>query len=153
MDEAFSALDPLIRTQMQDLLLALQSKLNKTIVFITHDLGEALKLGDNIAILKDGKVAQQGDPQEIVMHPSDAYIENFVRDINRARVIRVRSIMQPVMNGEAPDIHVTVDDNLESVLSVMQGDPNGCVGVTQGSELVGTLTVRRLLEALQMPDR
>ncbi len=153
MDEAFSALDPLIRTQMQDLLLELQSKLNKTIVFITHDLDEALKLGDNIAILKDGKVMQQGDPQEIVMHPSDDYIENFVRDINRARVIRARSIMQPVMDGEPPEIQVTVDDNLEGVLSAMQGDPNGCVGVMQGSEWVGTLTVQRLLEALQMPDR
>ena len=85
MDEAFSALDPLIRTDMQDLLLELQVELKKTIVFITHDLDEALKLADHLVILKDGAVIQQGEPQSILMAPSDPYIEDFVSDINRAQ--------------------------------------------------------------------
>lgn len=153
MDEAFSALDPLIRTSMQDLLLELQAKLNKTIMFITHDLDEALKLGDQIAILKDGEVMQKGDPQDIVMNPADDYIENFVRDINRSRVIRARSIMEPIDNGEQFEIQVSCDDNLDSVLSAMQGDPHACVGVAHNFELVGKLTAQKLLEALLLPQR
>jgi glycine betaine/proline transport system ATP-binding protein len=96
MDEAFSALDPLIRTDMQDLLLELQKELHKTIIFITHDLDEALKLADHLVILKDGFVVQQGEPQHILLNPGDPYIEDFVSDINRARVLRVRSIMTPL---------------------------------------------------------
>ena len=87
MDEAFSALDPLIRTDMQDLLLELQNELQKTIIFITHDLDEALKLADYLVILKDGYIVQKGDPQHILLHPNDPYIEDFVSDINRARVL------------------------------------------------------------------
>ena len=150
MDEAFSALDPLIRSSMQDLLLELQTKLNKTIVFITHDLDEALKLGDTIAILNDGMVVQAGDPQDIIMHPADEYIENFVQDINRARVIRARSIMEPVAeaNGANLQSEVAANDNLETVLAAMQGNPDGCVAVTQDGLTVGTITARRMLEVL-----
>ena len=92
MDEAFSALDPLIRTDMQAILLDLQSELHKTIVFITHDLDEALKLGDNIAILRDGEMVQKGSPQQIVLKPADDYVRAFIRDINRGRVVRVSSV-------------------------------------------------------------
>ena len=150
MDEAFSALDPLIRTSMQDLLLDLQTKLNKTIVFITHDLDEALKLGDTIAILNDGMVVQAGDPQDIIMHPANEYIENFVQDINRARVIRARSIMEPVASANGADLQgeVAANDNLEVVLAAMQGNPDGCVGVTQDGQTVGAITARRMLEVL-----
>ena len=150
MDEAFSALDPLIRSSMQDLLLELQTKLNKTIVFITHDLDEALKLGDTIAILNDGMVVQAGDPQHIIMHPADEYIENFVQDINRARVIRARSIMEPVAaaNGGSLQSEVAASDTLETVLAAMQGNPDGCVAVTQDGLTVGTITARRMLEVL-----
>ena len=90
MDEAFSALDPLIRSDMQNLLLELQMELHKTIIFITHDLDEALKLADHLVILKDGAIVQQGEPQDILLNPADPYIEDFVGDINRARVLRVR---------------------------------------------------------------
>ena len=150
MDEAFSALDPLIRTSMQDLLLELQTKLSKTIVFITHDLDEALKLGDTIAILNDGRVVQTGDPQDIIMRPANEYIENFVQDINRARVIRARSIMEPAAaaNGDSPQAEVEANDNLEAVLAAMQGNPDGCVAVTQDGLTVGTITARRMLEVL-----
>ncbi|GLR06515.1 ABC transporter ATP-binding protein [Vibrio hyugaensis] len=95
MDEAFSALDPLIRSEMQDQLIELQEKLHKTIIFITHDLDEALRLGDRIAILKDGELVQQGSPDEILLQPADEYVEAFVKDVNRARALTVETVMQP----------------------------------------------------------
>ncbi len=98
MDEAFSALDPLIRSEMQDQLIDLQSKLQKTIVFITHDLDEALRLGDRIAILKDGALVQVGKPEEILLQPATDYVEAFVRDVNRARALTVETVMQPPVN-------------------------------------------------------
>jgi glycine betaine/proline transport system ATP-binding protein len=93
MDEAFSALDPLIRREMQDELVRLQRKLHKTIVFITHDLDEALRLGDRIGILKDGEMAQIGCPEEILLNPADAYVSAFVQNVNRARVLRTEMVM------------------------------------------------------------
>lgn len=95
MDEAFSALDPLIRSEMQDQLIELQEKLHKTIVFITHDLDEALRLGDRIAILRDGVLVQQGEPVDILLHPADDYVEAFVKDVNRARALTVETVMKP----------------------------------------------------------
>ena len=95
MDEAFSALDPLIRSGMQDQLMELQQRLRKTIVFITHDLDEALRLGDRIAILKDGRVSQIGRPEEILLDPADDYVAAFVGDVNRARVLTVAKAMEP----------------------------------------------------------
>src|SRR6056297_3182047 len=93
MDEAFSALDPLIRTNMQDELLDLQEKVHKTILFITHDLDEALKLGDRIAIMKDGKVVQIGTPEEILTNPADDYVKAFVENVDRGDIVTARSIM------------------------------------------------------------
>ena len=93
MDEAFSALDPLIRREMQDELIRLQQELHKTIIFITHDLDEALRLGDRIAILKDGRLVQIGTPIEIITQPADDYVEAFVRDVNRARVLTAKVVM------------------------------------------------------------
>lgn len=95
MDEAFSALDPLIRSEMQDQLIELQQKLHKTIIFITHDLDEALRIGDRIAILKDGEMVQQGAPEEILLHPATDYVEAFVKDVNRARALTVETVMNP----------------------------------------------------------
>ncbi|NOQ50704.1 MAG: betaine/proline/choline family ABC transporter ATP-binding protein [Desulfuromonadaceae bacterium] len=93
MDEAFSALDPLIRREMQDELLALQSRLNKTIVFITHDLDEALKLGDKIIILKDGEIVQQGSPEEILTRPANEYVARFIEDVDVSKVLTAQSVM------------------------------------------------------------
>ena len=95
MDEAFSALDPLIRVDMQTILLDLQKDIRKTIVFITHDLDEALRLGDQIAILRDGCMVRQGTGQEIVLNPADGYIESFVEHVNRSKVLRLGSVMEP----------------------------------------------------------
>jgi glycine betaine/proline transport system ATP-binding protein len=96
MDEAFSALDPLIRSELQEQLILLQEKLHKTIIFITHDLDEALRIGDRIAILKDGKLIQEGAPADILLTPADDYVESFVKDVNRARALTVQTVMQPV---------------------------------------------------------
>ena len=93
MDEPFSALDPLIRREMQLELLSLQSKLQKTIIFITHDINEAFKLGDRVAVMKDAKIVQVGTPEEIIESPSNEYIEDFVRDIDRTKIIQAKNIM------------------------------------------------------------
>ena len=95
MDEAFSALDPLIRRQMQDELMAIQAKLHKTILFITHDLNEALRLGNRVCILRDGKVIQIGTPEEILTEPADGYVAEFVQDVDQGRVIDVGKVMHP----------------------------------------------------------
>jgi glycine betaine/proline transport system ATP-binding protein len=108
-DEPFSALDPLIRRDMQDEVIRLQREVRKTMIFITHDLMEALKLGDRIAIMKDGKFVQVGTPEEVVAHPADDYVADFTRDVPRAHVLTVGTIMRPA-NGEvefAGDVAVT----------------------------------------------
>tara|TARA_B110000459_G_scaffold197798_1_gene241723 strand:+ start:420 stop:1454 length:1035 start_codon:yes stop_codon:yes gene_type:complete len=96
MDEAFSALDPLIRSEMQSQLMDLQSKLKKTIVFITHDLDESLKLGDHIGILNGGRLVQVGRPEDIILNPADDYVKAFVKDVNRSKVLRARTIMTKI---------------------------------------------------------
>ncbi|WP_417259627.1 quaternary amine ABC transporter ATP-binding protein [Celeribacter sp.] len=114
MDEAFSALDPLIRTDMQSILLELQAELHKTIIFITHDLDEALNIADNIAILRDGEIIQSGDPQDIIMKPADDYITDFIKDINRAKVVRLRSIVRKGATGQGPTLSggMSIEDAL-----------------------------------------
>ena len=148
MDEAFSALDPLIRTDMQDLLLELQDELHKTIVFITHDLDEALKLADHLVILNDGSVIQQGEPQEILLNPADPYIEDFVADINRARVLRVRSIMaEGALEGEMSG-DIDENDNLESVIAKAGGAVDRRYRVMRDGTPVGSLEMSSLMRAL-----
>ncbi len=112
MDEPFSGLDPLIRRQMQDELVELQDRLHKTIIFVTHDLDEALKLGDRIAILRNGKVVQVGTPEEIISSPADDYVQEFVKDASPAKVLTAGSIMEPakelVYSWEGPKTAVTL---------------------------------------------
>ena len=149
MDEAFSALDPLIRTDMQGLLLDLQRELEKTIVFITHDLDEALRLADHLVILKDGAVIQQGEPQDIILRPADGYIMDFIADINRARVLRVRSVMEATLrpgNGLAGEVEAS--QTLESVIALSEGDTNLHYRVMDGGRQVGLLHMRDLVRAL-----
>lgn len=148
MDEAFSALDPLIRTDMQDLLLELQVELKKTVVFITHDLDEALKLADHLVILKDGAVVQQGEPQHILLNPADPYIEDFVSDINRARVLRVRSVMEPLQEGITFAGDVEPNATLESLIARSGGDTTHKFRVVDGEVPVGEIDMRDLVRAL-----
>ena len=111
LDEPFSALDPLIRREMQDEFLRLQGQLHKTIVFITHDFDEAIRLADRIAIMKDGAIVQQGTPEEIVLHPATDYVREFTRAVARAKVVRVASVMAalPAPGDPAPPEAVAHD--------------------------------------------
>ena len=149
MDEAFSALDPLIRTDMQDLLLELQEELHKTVVFISHDLDEALKLADHLVILKDGYVVQQGEPQEILMKPNDPYIVDFISDINRARVLRARSVMEETTEAPAdPAGEVDHEATLESLIARAKGETDLTYIVTRDGNQVGVLKMTDLFKAL-----
>jgi glycine betaine/proline transport system ATP-binding protein len=148
MDEAFSALDPLIRSDMQKLLLELHVELKKTIVFITHDLDEALRLADHLVILKDGAVIQQGDPQDILVNPSDPYIEAFVSDINRARVLRVRSVMTPLNKKSKYVGDVGPSDTLESLIARAEGDTSFKFRVVEEEKPIGQIDMKDLVKAL-----
>jgi len=151
MDEAFSALDPLIRTDMQDILLKLQQELNKTIVFITHDLDEALRIGDSIAILRDGEIIQQGDPQDIILKPNNDYIVDFIQDINRGRVIRIKSIMQKNGVVEGPSFHQ--DDALEDVLPGVVDSLNHEANVIDNNKkVIGSIALKRIALAIAKPS-
>ncbi|QGG80414.1 betaine/proline/choline family ABC transporter ATP-binding protein [Litorivicinus lipolyticus] len=149
LDEAFSALDPIIRSQMQDLLLELQRELHKTIIFITHDLDEALKLADHLVILNDGYVVQQGEPQSIILNPTDPYIEQFVADINRARVLRARSIMKVLPDQTRSDaISVDADANLESIIASVQGDTSKNFVVLDNQHPIGVFDMHDIMLAM-----
>tara|TARA_R110002020_G_scaffold15140_33_gene53404 strand:+ start:1043 stop:2257 length:1215 start_codon:yes stop_codon:yes gene_type:complete len=145
MDEAFSALDPLIRSQMQDQLITLQSELNKTIVFITHDLDEALRIGDRIAILKDGRLSQVGTPPEILLQPADDYVRAFVRDVNRARVLTVDVIMKP-------PLHRITHDNLERALADMRQKGADYGYAVEGDNYRGVVTQDAVQAAIDQPN-
>jgi glycine betaine/proline transport system ATP-binding protein len=120
-DEPFSALDPLIRRDMQDQVLKLQRELKKTMIFITHDLMEALKLGNRIAIMKDGAFVQVGTPEEVVAHPADSYVSDFIRDVPRAHVLTARTIMAPVSsgNGQTYGIDISPDTVIQELLPLV----------------------------------
>ena len=149
MDEAFSALDPLIRSDMRVLLLELQHELKKTIVFVTHDLEEAIEIGDRIAILRDGEIIQNGDSQDIVLRPADSYIAEFTKNINRGRVIRVGSIMEPAQ----PDLEgvpdCRSDMSVEDALPLVTVTPHEKARVVDGEgKPVGAISVAGLVLAL-----
>lgn len=151
MDEAFSALDPLIRTDMQKLLKSLQARLHKTIVFITHDLDEALMLGDHIAILKDGTLRQVGTGAEILMNPADDYVARFVRDVNRARVITCGALAEPAPPGWAPcpgAAPVAHDAPLEAAFSAFAGGGDRIAVQGEAGAPPGVLTQARLFATL-----
>lgn len=144
MDEPFSALDPLIRREMQVELLDIQSRLKKTIVFITHDVNEAFKLGNRVAVMKDGKVVQIGTPEEILTSPSDEYIEDFVRDIDRTKIVQAKNIMRKstaiVSLKDGPKVAVKeMESNGISSLFV----------VDEGRRLQGIVTIDEAVKAIK----
>ena len=152
MDEAFSALDPLIRNDMQGILLDLQRELHKTIVFITHDLDEALRIGDQITILRDGAVIQDGDPQNIIMHPADDYIADFIKDINRGRVIKVSTLMTKAVRATGPKFEETA--LLEDALTTMSQSKVISGAVVDGKgKVVGKITMKDAIQAMARPQR
>lgn len=151
-DEPFSALDPLIRREMQDELLRLQSTLHKTSVFITHDFAEALKLGDHIAIMKDGQFVQVGTPQELVLNPKDDYVRAFVKDAPRAKVLTARAIMSPLpLNQPVTGRAVSIDTALEAILPLLMDDESP-VPVLQSGDAVGIVDRTSVIRALINDD-
>ena len=149
MDEAFSALDPLIRTDMQDQLLDLQKNLNKTIMFITHDLDEALKLGDRIAILNGGKLVQDGNAEEILLNPADEYVSNFVKDVNRIKVLKIGSIMNADGNKNESNPSVMIDESIENCLPTMLESESGLNVVDSEKNFVGIISKNNIAEILR----
>jgi len=159
MDEAFSALDPLIRNDMQQQLVELQKRLNKTIVFITHDLDEALRLGNQIAVLKDGELRQVGAPAEILLSPADEYIRRFVLDVNRARVVSAQSVAEeiPTMTAAELSLETAVAAVARSPFAAffVLGDDGSVIGGANERLLAAcrdNLTVDQLLPVVQAAD-
>ncbi len=146
MDEPFSALDPLIRTRLQDELLDLQSKLNRTIIFVSHDLDEAFKIGNRIAIMEGGRIVQCGTPQEIFTAPATDYVAEFVAYMNPLGVLCARDVMEPASGAHA--MHVAPDTSIREVMDQVR---NGPVGVREHGQLIGQITAEQVLEKLLDP--
>ena len=152
MDEAFSALDPLIRSDMQKQLIDLQSELKKTIVFITHDLDESLRLGDHIGILNHGKLVQVGTPVDIIMNPADDYVKAFVKDVNRTKVIKAKTIMKSKENVNGIDknnlVKVREDQFIEEFLPQVVCTNANCEVVDKSGNVTGYITNKELQKTL-----
>ncbi len=154
MDEPFSALDPLIRMQLQDQFKALVAELQKTTLFITHDLDEAVRIGDRIAIMRDGRVVQIGTAEDIVMHPADDYVANFVAGISRLKIVRAHAVMQPmekylVNNGQRSDDapRVNEDESLNRLIRLAIDD-NAPIVVRDADVEVGVITRPDILQTV-----
>lgn len=144
MDEAFSALDPLIRAEMQDELIAIQERMKKTIIFITHDLDEALKIGDRIAIMKEGVIVQIGTPEEILGQPANDYVKAFIKDVNRAKIVTAAAVMK------RPDAIVTRKDGLRMAVRKMEEEGISSIFVVDKLRtLLGIVTIDDAIEALK----
>tara|TARA_Y100000996_G_scaffold134768_1_gene102372 strand:+ start:2832 stop:3857 length:1026 start_codon:yes stop_codon:yes gene_type:complete len=152
MDEAFSALDPLIRSDMQKQLIDLQSELKKTIVFITHDLDESLRLGDHIGILNGGRLVQVGTPVDIIMNPADEYVTAFVKDVNRAKVIKAKIIMKPTNEVNGIDknnlVRVKEDEFIEEFLPKVVCNNANCEVIDKQGNVKGYITNKELQKSL-----
>ena len=148
-DEPFSALDPLIRRDMQDEVIRLQRDVQKTMIFITHDLMEALKLGDRIAIMKDGHFVQVGTPEEVVARPADDYVADFIRDVPRAHVLTARTIMADAPAGDGRQYARDVSaDTVVQELIPMLADSELPLRVVEGDEMVGVIDRAAVMHAM-----
>ena len=149
MDEAFSALDPLIRTDMQDQLLDLQKNLNKTIMFITHDLDEALKLGDRIAILNGGKLVQDGHAEEILLNPADEYVTNFVKDVNRIKVLKIKTILNKDGKSNETGPSVKINESIENCLPIILESNSDINVLDESNNFVGIVSKENVAAILR----
>ena len=147
LDEPFSALDPLIRREMQDEFLRLQGALHKTIVFITHDFDEAIRLADRIAIMKDGRIEQTGTPEDVVMRPATPYVAEFTRDVPKAKVLRVGGIMSPDVSVPAEG-SVPAESRVMAVAARMREATGPLAVVDAAGRRVGTLTRDAVADAM-----
>lgn len=150
MDEPFSALDPLIRTRLQDELLELQAKRGRTIIFVSHDLDEAFKLGNRIAIMEGGRIVQSGTPKSIYSSPANRYVEEFIAHINPLSVLCARDVMEPATGHH--ETTVAADTDVKDIMG--QVVQNGtAIGVTEDGMLIGQVSKDRILARLQNPHR
>jgi len=149
MDEPFSALDPLIRARLQDELLELQARLKRTIVFVSHDLDEAFKLGNRIAILEGGRMIQCGTPPEIFSNPANQYVADFVANMNPLGVLRARDALLAGA-GPAPTRCIDIDTPIRAVMTALD-TRHGTLGVTEGGKVVGRLNRASVMAALTAP--
>lgn len=147
MDEAFSALDPLIRREMQEQLIQLQAKLGKTIVFITHDLNEAMFLGDRIAVMRDGQIVQVGTPEEILMDPANDYVAQFVQDVDRARVLTASAVLEPTRAV----IHES-DGPRNALRTMNELFLSAAIVTNRERQVVGMITDRDALKLVQLGE-
>lgn len=148
LDEPFSALDPLIRTEMQDEFIRLQSVLNKTIVFITHDFDEAIKLADRIIIMYEGSIVQIGTAVELVTNPANDYVEEFTKNVSRGKLLPVRIVMDALDGETHPDITVNVNDRLSRIAGVVLSTEEDVRVVDDDNQVVGMLQRKKLIQAL-----
>lgn len=146
-DEPFSALDPLIRREMQDELISLQKRLHKTLVFITHDFAEAIKLGDHIAIMKDGAFVQVGAAEQVVMHPANSYVAEFTRDVPKTRVLSARSIMRP-WQSDVGGATVSASTKLDKLIPLVLQSEKALSVVDDGGTPIGSIDRGCVLQAL-----
>jgi glycine betaine/proline transport system ATP-binding protein len=147
-DEPFSALDPLIRRDMQDEVIRLQHETGKTMVFITHDLPEALRLGDRIAIMRDGAIVQLATPEELVGSPADDYVENFVRDIPKSHVLTLRWIMRDAQPGEGDGPRLDVRTTVRNAMPVIAASERPVCAVDEDGNVVGVVDRNAALTAI-----
>jgi glycine betaine/proline transport system ATP-binding protein len=150
-DEPFSALDPLIRREMQDEIVRLRRELGKTMMFITHDLQEALRLGDRIAIMRDGRFVQVGTPAEVVLQPADEYVANFVRDVPRSHIVPVDAVMAPPSDGPFSG-EVSADTKVRDVVALVAHSELP-VRVVRDGATVGTIDRVGVLSVIAGEDR
>ncbi len=148
-DEPFSALDPLIRRDMQDELLRLQEQMHRTIVFITHDFAEAIKLGDRIAIMKDGALDQIGTAAELITSPATEYVAEFTKDVPKAKVLTAANVMEP-LNGEAPSERVAADASIESILPSLLTSPRPMAVIDADGAEVGMIDRAAVAKVLEL---
>ncbi len=149
MDEPFSALDPLIRRQLQDQFLELAKVVRKTTVFITHDLDEAIRMGDHIAIMNDGEIVQIGTPEEIVTNPKDDYVAEFVKGISRVALVRAETIMTPLDGRTVTEKTVTPESELGEIIDRFMDDQDDVTVLDPAVGAVGRITIRDALRALR----
>ena len=147
-DEPFSALDPLIRREMQDELLDLQAKLQKTMVFITHDFLEAIKMGDHIAIMKDGEIVQIGTPEEIVAAPVDDYVREFTEDVPRYKVLSVGKVMRPASKGLSAEGGVRSGAKIGSAINQVADTYSPVAVIDEAGEIVGEIDREIIMRAM-----
>ncbi len=149
LDEPFSALDPLIRKEMQDEFLKLQSALSKTILFVTHDFDEALRLADRIAIMKDGIIEQLDTPANIVLNPATEYVRKFTEEVPREKVLKIESVMDPVDEAEeVADIKINKDAIIETVAEAVLNERKPISVVDENNNVVGTLHASHVINVL-----